>query len=82
VRSFGVQGDRIGPQAATGLDQRKTEQQSEGDPQAPLARLVGAMDVPMSVCVSMTMSMIMIMAMSVVMIVVGMLIHSGLFYNK
>ena len=78
MRGFGVQGDRIGPQAATGLDQRKTEQQSEGDPQAPLARLVGAMDVTMPMC----MSMIMAMSVVVIVIVVGMLIHTGLSYHK
>jgi hypothetical protein len=80
VRGLGVQGDRIGPQAATGLHQRKTEQQSEGDPQAPLAGLVGAMDVTM--CVAMTMTMSMSVIVIVIVIVVGMLIHTGLSYNK
>ncbi len=77
VGRFGIQGDRVGPQAAAGLDQREAEQQAQRQPQAPLARLVGAMDMSERVRVRVPVPVPVVM-----MMIVGMPFHRGLSYRK
>jgi hypothetical protein len=85
VCRLGIQGNRVGPQATAGFDQREAEQQTKGHPQAPLAGLISPMDMPRSMRVAPGRAVIMVMirAVGVAMLMsVGMLIHKRLSYRN
>jgi hypothetical protein len=85
VCRLGIQRYRVGPQATAGFDQCEAEQQTQGHPQAPLAGLIRAMDMPRRMRVTLDMAVIMVMTRAgggAMVMSVGMLVHKRLSYRN